>query len=329
MAFFSSVFGLSVQANHPIPGLAAQPVDEPADTQFWLDPAPFPQAIVGGAAEPWYVSAEREGTSPALQVWKLDRGAHYRLLYSDGNEFLVNGSGTEVRARWPQTSTLSDTATYLLGPVLGFVLRLRGTTCLHASAVAVRGRAIALLGPANAGKSTTAAAFARLGYPVLADDIVALSERDRTVYVEPSYPQLRLWPDSVEWLFGAADALPWLTPTWDKRALDLREQERFQQDALPLAAVYLLAGRSGGGRLVEGLHGRESLLTLLAHTYVGYLLDARMRGEEFEALGRLMSTVPVRRVVPSADPHLLPQLCGRILEDSEALGCTALPTTAR
>ncbi len=37
----------------------------------------------------------------------------------------------------------------LLGLILGFVLRLRGVTCLHASAIAVRDRAIALLGPAS------------------------------------------------------------------------------------------------------------------------------------------------------------------------------------
>ena len=37
----------------------------------------------------------------------------------------------------------------LLGLILGFVLRLRGVTFLHASAIAVRDRAIALLGPAS------------------------------------------------------------------------------------------------------------------------------------------------------------------------------------
>ena len=253
------------------------------------------------------------------------------MLYCDGTEFFVNREGSQVWATWPDSLTLEDTATYLLGPVLGFVLRLRGVTCLHASAVAVGDRVIALMGPANAGKSTTAAAMARLGCPVLTDDIVALTEDAGIFGVQPGYPQLRLWPDSVALLYGAEDALPALTPTWDKRALDLnRNGYSFQCRPLPLAAIYVLDERSRNPEpRIGGIHGRESLLTLLANTYVGYLLDAKMRGQQFESLGRLMASVPVRRVVPSADPAHLSRLCTRILDDCEALACTASPTTAR
>ena len=49
----------------------------------------------------------------------------------------------------------------------------------------------------EAGKSTTAAAFAKLGYPVLSDDLLALSDTGGTWVVEAGYPGLRLWPDSV------------------------------------------------------------------------------------------------------------------------------------
>ena len=49
----------------------------------------------------------------------------------------------------------------------------------------------------------------------------ALVEYDGRVHVQPAYPQLRLWPDSVAMLYGAPDVLPPLTPTWDKRALAL------------------------------------------------------------------------------------------------------------
>jgi hypothetical protein len=253
------------------------------------------------------------------------------LAYGDGTRFLVNRRGSEIWATWPDSLTLDDTLTYLLGPVLGFVLRLRGITCLHASAVAVGDRAIALMGPASAGKSTTAAAFAQMGFPVLADDIVALSERDEIFEVQPAYPQLRLWPESVVRFYGAADALPRLTPTWDKRALDLTQNGcRFLEQALPLAAIYLLAERSTDvAPRTEGLAGREALLTLVANTYVGYLLDAAMRGQEFASLARLVSGVQVRRIVPADDLAQVTRLCACILDDCEALGCTASPTMAR
>ena len=245
MALFSSAFGLSLCTNRRVPGLIAHSAVSTADTRIWLDRAPLAPRICDLPDDILYVSEAHVENTPALRVWRQAGGACFRLLYSDGTEFIVDRGGSEVWATWPGSSTLEDTATYLLGPVLGFVLRLRGITCLHASAVAIGDRAIAMLGPASAGKSTVAAAFCRMGHPVLADDIVALSERDDVFQVQPAYPQLRLWPESVALLYGAADALPRLTPTWDKRALDLtRNGCRFQQQPLPLAAIYVLAERS-------------------------------------------------------------------------------------
>jgi hypothetical protein len=331
MAFWFSAFGLSLRTNHPIPGLIPHAAVSIADACIWLDAMPLSLRVRDLPHDVWYVSHERDGDAPALRVWRLAGGAYFRLLYRDGTEFLVDRNGTEVWATWLDSSTLEDTTTYLLGPILGFVLRLRGITCLHASAVAVGDRAVALLGPATAGKSTTAAAFCGMGHPVLADDIVALSERGETLLVQPAYPQLRLWPDSVALLYGAVDVLPRLSPTWDKRGLDLTQNGcRFQQQPLPLAAIFVLAERSPDSEPhIEGLRGREKLLTLLVNTYVGYLLDAGMRGREFEILGRLASSVPIRRVAPPADPAHVSRLCARILEDCEALGCTASPTMAQ
>jgi hypothetical protein len=329
MAFSYSAFGLSLRVNRQVPGLIPSSVVSPIDTQIWLGTPPSPPRVGDLPDCLWYVSDD--GVTPALRAWRLTEGAYFKLLYADGTEFLVDGLGSEVWAEWPDVLTLEDAATYLLGPVLGLVLRLRGVTTLHASVVDVGDRAIALVGPAAAGKSTTAAAFSAMGYPVMADDIAALFEQAGMPYVQPGYPQLRLWPESVALLYGSADALPRLTPTWDKRALDLTKNGcRFQRRPLPLAAIYVLAGRSSDPEPhIEELQGRQTLLTLLANTYVGYLLDAAMRGQEFEILGRLVLSVPVRRVVSPANPTDLSRLCHRILDDCEALACTRSPTMAR
>jgi hypothetical protein len=331
MPFSSSAFGLSLRANRPIPGLPPQPSASSPDTQIWLDPKPFARTVQHQSWNPWYVSGDGDNGCPLLRVWRGADGGHFRLLYHDGVEFIVAGDAREVWVTWPDSSTLADAATYLLGPVLGFMLRLRGVTCLHASAVAVGTHAFALVGPAHAGKSTTAAAFAALGHSVLADDIVALTRTGGTVFAQPAYPQLRLWPESAALLYGAAAALPPLTPNWDKRALDLTTHlGRFQQDALPLAVIYVLAERSSNPEVrVEGLRGREALMTLIANTYVSYLLDPTMREREFDMLGQLVANVPVRRIIPHADSRQLSRLCAHILADYEAHRCTASLTTAR
>ena len=110
----------------------------------------------------------------------------------------MKSDGSEVWADGPENYALEDTATYLVGPVMGFVLRLRGSLPLHACSVAIGDKAIALMGPQGAGKSTAAAAFARLGYSVISEDVTALSESGGRYMVQPGYTRVNLWPESAE-----------------------------------------------------------------------------------------------------------------------------------
>jgi hypothetical protein len=259
---------------------------------------------------------------PSLIFSKLQGGKFYRFCYADKTEFVVDDAGREIWAAWPEPLTLEDTATYLLGPVMGFVLLLRGLVCLHASAIAVGDEAIALIGPAGAGKSTTAAAFSARGFSVLAEDVVTLDDHGDGFLVRPSYPCIRLWPASVEALYGAESALPPLTPNWDKCYLDLTQRAgQFESKPRPLAAIYLLGERCDDPRapFVEGLDRNEGMISLIANTYATKLMDKQMRAREFELLGRVLAHVPLRRVTPHTDPGRISELCDSIVGDFEAI----------
>lgn len=259
---------------------------------------------------------------PVLRVCTLDDAAHVVFLYSDGAQFTIDRDGHEIWADWPDGYSLEDACTYLIGPVIAFALRFRGAVCLHASSIAVGDRAIALLGVPGAGKSTTAAAFAQLGFPVLADDVAALADQGNRFLVQPGYPRVNLWPDSVRALFGSRDALPRITPTWDKRYLALDQgAHRYQSEQLPLGAIYFLDGREPGSATpaVEELTAREAFVTLVANTYVNYLVTPDMRSHEFDVLGRLVAGVPVRRVCRAGDHSKIYDLCKVISMDAARL----------
>ena len=317
-----SAFGLSLVTDRPIPGLLPGPSPAP-QVRVWFG-APFPEGPAPGAADRlWYPAPGGPPSQVGLTVWLLGGGRGFRFRYEEGAEFHIDRAGEAVWARWRGGLTFEDAVTFLLGPVLGFVLRLRGRTCLHASAVAVGGRALALVGPAGAGKSTTAAALADRGCPVLADDMLPLEPAPAGLLAHPAYPRLRLWPEAVRHLYGSPDALPPLTPTWDKRYLDLAgAARRFQAEALPLGAVYLLGERSAAAAdapAVGPLPPAGRLFALAQNTYVNYLLDRAMRASEFALLGRAAAAVPLRRATPHADPGRLGQLCDLLLDDFRSL----------
>lgn len=321
-------YGLNLQSDTQIPDLPKAPQSADPDVQVFLIPGSVRREP--SESEIIYSSdIKDESGQQNLIVSKETISGDFHLLYRDGIEFTIENSGTRVNASWPGSMTLEDTVTYLLGPVLGLVLRLKGTVSLHASSVAVENKAIAFLGCQGAGKSTLAAAFAILGYPVLSDDVSVLTERNAGSFlVQPAYPRIRLWPESVPQLYADELELPFLTPNWDKRYLQLGSSAyKFQSKPLPLGAIYVLEGteRVADSPMIKRLDNGEALLRLVSNSYVNYLLDKIMRGREFEVLKRVVDNVPVCSVSsPKRDRHPV-QLCEAILEDFHSVGDSALP----
>lgn len=264
-----------------------------------------------------------ERGAPALRVWRIGTDKYLRLDYYDGVQFWLDRAGQNVWSVWPDTTSLENAATYLVGPVLGLLLRLRGIVCLHASAVAIGDRAVAFVGSEGAGKSTTAAALAQRGNAVISDDVAALVEQEGCFSVLPAYPHLSLWPDSVEMLYGPDKTLPSLSPDWGKHLLSLTANHlKFEQRSLPLGAIFILGDRSPDPReqFLESLPPKEGLLSLVTNSFATNLLDQDMRAREFSLLGRLLSVVPIWRLRPEKEAAKINQLC-RTIEDL----CTSPP----
>lgn len=325
-AYSYFIFGLRLQCNLKIPRLVECEATSKPDVMIWLDTIPpwlgeFPEE----SHKVSYISEYREyDGKPSFTVWKLGGGKFYRLLYADGTEFFMDRQGTQIWATWPASASIEDTATYLLGPVLGDVLRLRGRTLLHGSAIVFNDQAFALVGPPGAGKSTLAAAFAKRGYPVLSEDVLPISKRDSAFVIDSGYPNICLWPTAVKYLFGFSDALPRITPAdgasawWDKRYLDLtKDGYRFPQKSHPLAAIYILGERRDNPMVsfVESLSANDGLMALIANTYGISSLDIAGQAQDLKLLGRVAARVPIRRVSVQEGHDNIPTLCDSILGD--------------
>lgn len=303
-------FGLLLEAPVLLPGLSASQDNQPPDLVI------LPDESLDTSAQPdaWYQTAvvNEETGEPILQVHRPAPGApRWRIRYGDGTTFRLSAALDELRFHWRPPYTLEDAATYLLGPVLGFVLHKRGVTALHASAVEIDGRAVAFAADAGMGKSTTAAAFARAGHRVLTDDVCALFRRDGAFFAQPSYPRVRLWPPSVVGLYEHEDALPKLTPNWDKRGLDLDDAHR--SEPAPLTRVFLLAYNDGDDLpRFRPAAGQEALLHLVRHVYGRVLADEEDRARDFDLLADLVARVPVTWLTLRDDLGALDEVVARV-----------------
>ncbi len=304
MSFCYHLYGLNVESDLALPGLRSRiPPRNHSSLKLFLRDAFTHWPIETSTDKSTLIHDPAQNESGyAVRIEYFHAARCYRFLYGDGVSFALGYDGENIWGVWPPEMSLEDLMVYLLGPVFAFVLRLRGFTPLHASAVVIRGNAVAFVGPGGAGKSTIAGALARVGYPVLGDDVAVLEEISEEYYLRPAYPHVRLWPDSGSILFGAKDTLPKLVPSsewWDKCFLDLDQPGfRFQMERAPLRRIFLLEGYSPEVQVarIDEITPVEAFTRLTGNTCVNYGLTTKMRAREFQELGRLVQRVVIKRL---------------------------------
>jgi hypothetical protein len=307
--------GLTIASDRPLPELVeAGPQETPDLTVRFDSPPPDP-----GESSTWFESPYRTPAgTPELVARRLGQGRWLEFAYADGTRFLVDGGLTEIRVSGAPTLTAAGVAEYLLGPILGIVLRLRGVVCLHASAITIGGHAYAFVGAAGAGKSTMAAAFGRAGVPVLSDDTITLTPRASSWLVAPAYPRVRLWPESVSAL-GLAGGMALPPEDGDagtRHQFDLASAGVFARDAVPLAGIYLIEFEDGLAQpRIDDVAAADALPVLSANTFAHRVLDRARRAQEFDTLAGMLASVPVRRLARARDLSQLGQVRAAILAD--------------
>lgn len=335
MSFSYLAYELSCVSNVPIPGLSPATMDSScADLVVTISSLP-PDWVCdarGQISRTCYVkSSPYDAADSTYKLTGFGSEEFFELAYSDGAEFVVDGAGQRLWTGCRSPLTMDYLATYLRGPVMGFILRRRGVAAMHGSAVCIDGRAFVLCGESGAGKSTAAAAFALMGRPVLCDDITPLATNGGEFFVEPGYPQVGLWPDAVRNLLGSADALPRWTPSWEKCFLSLDGRNgKFENQRRPCGAIYLLGPRSSetGTPQIEEHTQRGAMLDLVQNTYMNWILNPKQRAAEFDFLSKLVTQVPVRRILPHCDPGRIGAFCGLIERDAERLMAGSMPSVA-
>jgi hypothetical protein len=314
------LYGLTVAADRRLPGLAESRGD--ADPDVYVRFSAQRGHRPADAALPVYASI-RDGDDETLRVLRRTDGS-FVFRFDNGARFEVSPDAARITARWPARITFADVTAYLMGPVLGFVLRLRGTICLHASAVRVRGAAVAFLGRSGWGKSSICASFAARGHAVLTDDVLALRLGHDGFRVLPGPARIRLWPDTARHLYGANARLPRVLPSdrrWDKGYRDFAPRV----NSARLAAIYTGEEDQTSVPQVVACAGREAFMRLAVNRYPARLPVPGQSGREFRMLAALADRVPVRHIKALRDLRGLGALLDAVLSDLRGITTGVAP----
>lgn len=175
----------------------------------------------------------------ALQeAWAMhvsrDRGLVYVRdtgLYSieDGNRIVFIPASGVTRAK---------IGFYTVGTVMSILLYQRKFLVLHGSVINIDGEAVIFLGNSGDGKSTTAAALHAAGYKLINDDVAPVILGDKSAFLQPGFPQIKMSSETAEALGYDFNSLPIIHPKSDKRGY--RPQENFSHLPLNIRRIYVL-----------------------------------------------------------------------------------------
>lgn len=343
-SFRYAIYGLTLVSNQPLPGLLPTDRHAPVDVRVDLIEDRESDPLSGDSSIPRAIFRPRGSANFQFRIEKrvLADGSYFNLWFR-GNEqmepvdFLLDSKGSHISSTNWTNSVIEEVTVLLSGTVLSCALRLRGQICLHACVLGIGQQAIAILGSSGAGKSTTAAALADRGHAIVSDDIAVLSDRASHFLVQPGYPRLRLWPESINALYGSEVGLARVICLSEKRFIDLsysggenasnRSAWRFHKEPLPLAAIYVLGERQPelAAPAIEPIPPAMAVMELMAQRSANHLkLDMDKQAREFAGFSRVATTVPVRKITRSDSLEALPQLCDAIVKDVAGIVSSAL-----
>jgi hypothetical protein len=238
---------------------------------------------VGGAATAYELEVALE-VSPSATA-----AAPRRALQA-----AVDAAGTTVEYDFPEPPPV-ELGELLLGAPLLLALALRGTFCLHASAVLLPEGAVAFLGESGAGKSTLARELHRHGLARVADDLLLVGagkEVDEPPVALPRFPQPRL----------AGIDQPAAAPVEAR-----------------IAAIYLLGGPAARVER-RRISTVDATLSLARHTVAARLFAPELLARHLAFVGSLAAATPLRHLRYPWRPGGTEAVAEAIREDLQAPG---------
>ena len=303
-----AAYGISIRSDAPLP-FARTRENALAEVELRSHAAPIAPSIRSNIQQ-------EPISSSAFDVGSLPEGSNYVVLRGIG-EILVSPDGRSLACHRYAQSSAESFNVYLLTQALSFALVKSGLEPLHATAVAISGKAVVFLGDCGFGKSTLAAAFLQAGHRLLTDDLLVLRNASAGLLAHPGSPRIKLFPEVARKFLGDAVTGVPMNPRTHKLIIPLKEPH-ICTHALPLSAIYALAPAldlPGAEVHIAAISQRQAFVTLLASTFNRVILDSPRLRRQFEIIQAVANGLPVKKLSYPRSLDSLPMVLQAVISD--------------
>jgi hypothetical protein len=199
-------------------------------------------------------------------------------------------------------------------------LTLQGEECLHATVVAVGGRAVGLLGPSGSGKSTLSAFLLAHGAALVTDDMLRVTlADDGAILAHPGPHRLKLFDDSAARLLPDASRDGSFNRLSSKRMFEPGGACGRVVAPVPLAALFWLGEPeppvAEGEVAIRRLSGIEPVKVLTASTMNRRYVAADRLVRQLRFAERLARALPIHALRYRRDYEVLDRVA-RAMDES-------------
>ncbi|MBI5539774.1 MAG: hypothetical protein HY951_06920 [Bacteroidia bacterium] len=220
--------------------------------------------------------------------------------------YVCNGDKIIVQ---PETDAdARDVRVYLFSSVIAILLHQRGWLPIHSSGIVVDNKAILFTANSGIGKSTIALALnKKFGYPLIADDIAVISEKDRTPIVYSTFPSSKLWKDSVEMLGISSDGLEFIRNDVFKYRYDNRAE--FINGIFVPGVIFILENTDKDIVELTEIKGIEKFNALRIHIFRLGMVGDLYSGNHFKIITLLLNSARCYKILKPKNINCIDQLC--------------------
>lgn len=283
-SYMYRVYGLSILSEMPFPELEVDGSGLVPDVRILFKPVP-----------------ESLG-NPKYSGFKCEVDKGIVLIRTDTIAKLLISGGDKIFIEKRKGARDYEIRMLLLGWGFGAVLHQRGVLPLHASAVALDQRGLALCAHSGYGKSTLAYAFLKRGYRILDDNIAALIPDEDGILVLPGYPEIKLQGSDLRDLKEKPRSVRPLLQSGDRYAVGL--SNHFQREPVRLSRIFVLSRSASPSLKMTTLEGAAAFKALAEHTFCPKFLKCMEQpSKHFDKLVDLASRMPVFQLQFSIENH--------------------------
>lgn len=220
---------------------------------------------------------------PWLKIYQDSKGVYSFDFFINKADFIFDKNQGTITCHLKDILDSNSINHLLLDHVVPYILSIFHDLVAHASAVSIDEKALVFVGRSGVGKSSLATGLVNLGCRLITDDFALL---DSPGGITPSYPCLRLWPDSVPHAKSLnIESQNLVSSEKSKQKLRLSETTHFEKESTQIAGIFLVENIVEPKDIaIRPIDSQQQLLLLISNTFA---LEPNNNSKQFSLLSKL------------------------------------------